>query len=114
QYQPYVRDLFENLETCPEEMVLYFHRLPYDYRLKDGRTLLQYIYDTHFEGVEGVEGFIKTWESLKDNLPEEAFVSVRERLDMQLENAKEWRDVINSYFYRKTGVADEKGRKIYV
>jgi alpha-glucuronidase len=113
QYQPHVRDLYENLETCPEEMVLYFHRLPYDYKLKDGRTMLQYIYDTHFEGVEEVEGFIKTWESLKGKMPEEAYTQVRKRFDMQLENAKEWRDVINSYFYRKTGIADAKGRKIY-
>ncbi|MCL1883779.1 MAG: alpha-glucuronidase [Defluviitaleaceae bacterium] len=114
QYQPYMRDIYENLATCPEELVLYFHRLPYDYRLKDGRTMLQYIYDTHFEGVEGVEGFISTWESLKNKLPAEAYTHVRERLEMQLENAKEWRDVINSYFFRKTGIADEKGRRIYV
>jgi len=114
QYTPHVRDMYENLETCPEDMLLYFHRLPYDYVLKSGQTLLQYIYDTHFEGVEGVEGFINTWESLKAQLPEEAFTAVRQRLDMQLENAKEWRDVVNSYFYRKTGIADAKGRRIYV
>ncbi|MCL1844057.1 MAG: alpha-glucuronidase [Defluviitaleaceae bacterium] len=113
QYQPFVRDLYENLETCPQEMLLYFHRLPYDYRLKCGRTLLQYIYDTHFEGAEEVEGFIKTWDSLKRDLPEDAYNSVRERLEMQLENAKEWRDIINTYFFRKTGIADEKGRRIY-
>ncbi|MCL2355839.1 MAG: alpha-glucuronidase [Defluviitaleaceae bacterium] len=114
QYQPYMRDLYESLETCPQEVLLYFHRLAYDFRLKDGRTLIQYIYDTHFEGVEGVEGFIATWESLKSGLPAEAYESVRERLEMQLANAKEWRDVINSYFYRKSGIADEKGRTIYV
>jgi len=113
QYTPYVCDLYENLETCPENMLLYFHRLGYDYKLKSGQTVLQYIYDTHFEGVEGVEGFIKTWESLQSKLSEEAFAHVRKRLDMQLENAKEWRDVINSYFYRKTGIADAKGRRIY-
>lgn len=113
QYQPHVCDMYENLETCPQDMLLYFHRLPYNYRLKCGRTLLQYIYDTHFEGVEGVEGFIKTWESLKGKLPEEVYESVRKRLEIQLENAMEWRDVINSYFYRKTGIGDEKGRRIF-
>lgn len=113
QYQPFVRDLYENPDTCPQELLLYFHRLDYDFRLKDGRTLIQYIYDTHFEGVEGVREFIATWESLRADLPEEAYESVRERLDMQLANAREWRDVINSYFYRKSGIADEKGRRIY-
>ncbi|MCL2361932.1 MAG: alpha-glucuronidase [Defluviitaleaceae bacterium] len=113
QYHPYVQAMYENKETCPEEILLYFHRLPYDYKLRSGQTLLQYIYDTHFEGVEDVEGFIATWESLKEDLPEEAYTSVKERLQMQLANAKEWRDVVNSYFYRKTGIADAKGRKIY-
>jgi alpha-glucuronidase len=87
--------------------------LRYDFRLKDGRTLLQYIYDTHFEGVEEVEKFIATWESLRGKIPEVAYESVRERFTLQLENALEWRDVINSYFFRKTGIPDEKGRKIY-
>ena len=112
QYQPCVRDLYENLETCPEELLLYFHRLNYDYKLKSGKTVLQHIYDTHFEGVEEVEVFIQTWESLKSLLPQEAYEPVRVKFDLQLENAKEWRDVVNSYFYRKTGVADVHGRKI--
>jgi len=113
QYQPYVRDLYENPDTCPEAMLLFFHRLPYDYVLKSGKTLLQHIYDTHFEGVEGVEAFIQTWDSLKALLPVEAYENVSVRFNMQLQNAKEWRDVVNTYFYRKTGIADAKGRKIY-
>jgi len=114
QYQPHVRDLYENIETCPKEILLYFHRLNYDFRLSCGRTLIQYIYDTHFEGADEVKGFISTWEGLKDKLPEDVFAHVRTRLGMQLENAEEWRDVVNSYFYRKSGVPDAKGRRIFV
>jgi alpha-glucuronidase len=113
QYHHYIRDMYENKKTCPEKLLLYFHRLPYSYRLGNGQTLIQYIYNTHFEGVEDVKRFITTWESMKDELPEEAYTSVRERFDKQLENAKEWRDVINNYFYRLTEIPDEKGRKIY-
>jgi alpha-glucuronidase len=113
QYHPHLRALYGNLDTCPEELLLYFHRLPYEYRLKSGKTLLQHIYDTHFEGVEDVTGFIKTWDSLKPLLPERAYASVAGRLERQLANAKEWRDVVNTYFYRKTGIPDDKGRMIY-
>ena len=113
QYHPYVQAIYETKEACPEEILLFFHRLPYDYKLKSGQTLLQYIYYTHFEGVEDVEGFIKTWDSLHGHVHEEAYTSVKERLELQLANAKEWRDVVNSYFFRKTGIADAKGRKIY-
>jgi len=113
QYHCYLEALYSNPDTCPENLLLYFHRLPYNYKLIDGRTLLQFIYDTHFEGAEDVEGFIEKWNELKDLLPADAYTSVADRLNKQLENAKEWRDVVNTYFYRITGIADEKGRTIY-
>ncbi|MCL2203172.1 MAG: alpha-glucuronidase [Defluviitaleaceae bacterium] len=113
QYHQYVRDLYESKKTCPEKLLLFFHRLPYTYKLKNGQTLLQYIYDTHFEGVEDVQRFITIWDSLQDKIPPEAHTSVQERLQLQLANAQEWRDVINNYFYRLTGIPDEKGRKVY-
>ncbi len=113
QYHPFLDALYSGKTTCPEELLLFFHRLPYIYLLKSGKTLIQHIYDTHFEGVEDVQGFIATWESLKDLLPASAYESVLGRFMRQLENAREWRDVVNTYFYRKTGIKDEKGRLIY-
>lgn len=113
QYPDVLAKRYDDLATCPEELVLYFHRLPYTHRLKSGKTLLQHIYDTHFEGAEEVKGFIRRWEELQPQLPASVYASVRERLQMQLQNAEEWRDVINTYFHRKTGVPDEKGRHIY-
>ena len=113
QYHPFLDALYSGKDTCPEEVLLFFHRLPYKYRLKSGKTLIQHIYDTHFEGVEEVQGFIETWESLKEYLPSSAYDSVRERLSRQLDNAREWRDVVNTYFLRKTGIQDEKGRLIH-
>lgn len=113
QYYEPNASMYDSMETCPEEVLLFFHHVPYTYRLKTGKTLIQHIYDTHFEGVEGVEGMISTWESLKDLLPADAYENARERLDRQLYNAKEWRDQVNSYFYRKSGIEDEKNRPIY-
>lgn len=113
QYHPDVERLYSDLTTCPEELLLFFHRLPYTYPLQNGKTLLQHIYDTHFEGVEEVRGFVKTWESLRELLPESAYESVARKLALQLANAREWRDVVNTYFYRKTGKPDEHGRPIH-
>ncbi|MDR0293722.1 MAG: alpha-glucuronidase [Oscillospiraceae bacterium] len=113
QYDPYLQALYDDRETCPEGLLLYFHRLPYTYRLKSGKTLLQHIYDTRFEGVEGVEGFIRIWDGLRPLLPGSAYDSVAARLRRQLANAREWRDVLNTYFYRKTGVPDANGRIIH-
>ncbi|MDF2987574.1 MAG: hypothetical protein K0R50_3084 [Eubacterium sp.] len=113
QYHKEMAELYESLEKCPEELLLFFHHIPYDYKLKSGETLLQYIYNTHFKGVEEVEELKAKWLSLKEKVEKEVFIHVLERLDGQLEHSKEWRDVINSYFFRKTGIPDRLGRKIY-
>ncbi|KAF2959237.1 MULTISPECIES: xylan alpha-(1-_2)-glucuronosidase [unclassified Thermotoga] len=113
QYHSPWKEIYDDINTCPEDLLLFFHRVRYDHRLKSGKTLLQTMYDLHFEGVEEVEEFIKKWEELKDRVPSDIFERVKERLHMQLEHAKEWCDVINTYFYRRTGIPDERGRKIY-
>jgi len=111
QYPDALRDLYADTDTCPEKLLLFFHRLPYDFRMRDGRTLIQRIYDDHFEGVEQVERMAETLASL--DLPEPDRTEALRRMDMQLANAREWRDVINTYFHRLSGVEDARGRKIY-
>lgn len=114
QYPESLQRMYDDIESCPEELLLFFHRVRYDYKMKDGRTLLQYIYDSHFEGALQVEELVKSWETMENRIPQEAFNSVKDRLELQLTNAREWRDQVNTYFYRKTGINDEKGRKIYM
>lgn len=64
-------------------------------------------------GVEKVLEYQALWDSLKDSLDEESYFNVKERLAWQYENAVNWRDQVNTYFYRKSGIPDEKGRRIY-
>ena len=113
QYFPPNAEMYNNRETCPEELLLFFHRVPYTYRLKSGKTLIQHIYDTHFEGVEQVKRYRDSWLELKDLIDTERFDHVLKMLEIQIKDAAEWRDVVNSYFFRKTGIPDEKGRTIY-
>lgn len=113
QYYEPNASMYDNPETCPEELLLFFHHMPYTHKLKSGKTIIQHIYDTHFEGVEEVEKMVAAWDGLKEVLPEEEFTNAAKRLQLQLTNAKEWRDQVNSYFFRKSGIADEKNRPIY-
>jgi alpha-glucuronidase len=113
QYSPELKALYENLETCPDELVLFFHHLPYTYRLKSGKTVIQHIYDTHFEGAEMAASFYEAVESIKDLLKPEVYARLHERLAHQKSHSCDWRDVINTYFYRKSGIEDEQGRQIY-
>lgn len=113
QYHAENRDLYESIDTCPDELLLFFHHVPYTHVLKSGKTVIQHIYDTHFKGVEQVEEMIANWDSLAGKVDERRHQDVKERLSHQLWSAKEWRDTINSYFYRKSGITDEQNRKIY-
>lgn len=113
QYHEPNASRYNEIHTCPEELLLFFHHIPYTYRLSTGKTLIQHIYDTHFMGVEEVLKMIEVWNDLRDNIPVRIYENVKERMERQLQNACEWRDQVNSYFYRKSGILDEKGRIIY-
>jgi alpha-glucuronidase len=113
QYPDQFGALFDDPATCPEKLLLFFHRLRYDHVMADGRTLLQRIYDDHFNGAQEAEALKAAWEQLKDKMPERTFERVLARFERQVKNAREWRDVINTYFYRKSGIPDARGRMIY-
>jgi alpha-glucuronidase len=63
--------------------------------------------------VEQAIGLKEQWQSIREMVKDELYTHVLQRLEGQIEHAKEWRDVINSYFYRKTGISDRLGRMIY-
>nr|WP_313771807.1 alpha-glucuronidase family glycosyl hydrolase [Neobacillus niacini] len=113
QYFKENTDRFESIETCPDELLLFFHHVPYTHKLKSGVTVIQHIYNTHFEGVEEAEGLVESWLQLKDKIDQERFEDSLNRLQEQAKHSKEWRDIINTYFYRKSGIKDELNRKIY-
>ena len=112
-YHPELAARYADPMTCPDNLLLFFHHVPYSYVLQNGKTVIQHIYDSHFQGVADVEAMIVLWRSLKDRIDERRFIRVSERMQLQLANAVEWRDQINSYFYRKAGIPDEKQRTIY-
>nr|WP_235946279.1 alpha-glucuronidase [Saccharibacillus alkalitolerans] len=113
QYAAENRDLYGSPESCPDELLLFFHHVPYTHVLKSGKTVIQHIYDSRFEGAARVESWIERWRELEGGVDDERFSHILRRLEGQLENARQWRDVVNTYFYRKSGIPDEQGRNIY-
>ncbi len=105
--------LYGNLETCPDELLLFFHHVSYTRQLKSGKTLIQHIYDSHFEGAKDVEDMFDTWTALEGEVESKVFDRVRERMTHQLVHSKEWRDVVNSFFYRISMIEDEDHREIF-
>ncbi|WP_328874385.1 alpha-glucuronidase [Streptomyces sp. NBC_00287] len=113
QYAKPWAEVYESPSSCPDELLLFFHHVVYGHMLHSGKTVIQHIYDTHFEGVEEVAAAREVWASLDGLVDPARHARVAERFEEQLRSAREWRDQINSYFFRKSGVPDERGRTLY-
>jgi len=107
QYHPPVAEIFNDLATCPEELLLWFHHVPYTHVLKSGRPLIQDIYAAYGEGVRQVEGMITIWQGLEGRIDPERHGDVLEKLREQLTLAELWRDTCCGYFSKTSGIAPE-------
>ncbi len=110
QYAPEIAKEYENAATTPDDLLLFFHHLPYTYKLQDGKTVIQYLYDSHYAGAEMAAEFVKDWESLKGKIDPSLYSNVLPRLEYQAGHAIVWRDAVVQYFWKLSGIADEKGR----
>ena len=113
QYPEPLASRYENVHTCPDELLLFFHHVPYDHVLQNGRTVLQHIYDTHFQGYDEVRHLLDRWTVIADRFEPITRENITTRLEAQLANARDWRDQINTFFYRLSGVPDAEGRPIH-
>ncbi len=98
QYFEPLRSQFNDVETCPENLLLWFHHLPWDYKMQNGRTLwdeLCYRYDT---GVHQVRQFQKDWDKVEPYVDSERFSHVQRKLRDQCRHAQIWKDACLLYF----------------
>jgi alpha-glucuronidase len=110
QYPPAVQDLYESLAKCPDNLLLFFHHVPYTYVLHSGKTVVQHVYDSHYEGADRVRNFIAQWKTLDGHIDAERYRDILPRLEYQAGEAIVWRDAICNWIYKLSGIPDEKGR----
>ncbi|KAL2864141.1 glycoside hydrolase superfamily [Aspergillus lucknowensis] len=110
QYPPEVAAVFENLETVPDDLLLWFHHVPYTHQLKSGKTVIQHFYDAHYEGAQRVQTFPVRWEALRGLVDEDRFQHTLFRLSYQASHALVWRDSICTFYHAKCGIRDERNR----
>jgi alpha-glucuronidase len=113
QYHPDNAQVFESVDRCPDEVLLFFHHVAYDHRLKSGKTVVQHIYDTHFDGADRAAAYAKLWKRLEGKVDPDTHQRVADRFAHQADHAALWRDVINTYFWRKSGIPDQSHRPIH-
>jgi alpha-glucuronidase len=110
QYPPQVARLYESAVSTPDELMLFFHHLPYNRPLNNGKSVIQNIYDSHYEGAAKAAEFVQDWESLKGRINPKFYADVLPRLEYQAGHAIVWRDAVVQYFHKLSGIPDEEGR----
>ena len=110
QYRPAVARLYESLATCPDDLLLFLHHVPYTYKLHSGKTAIQYIYDSHYEGADAVAGYADAWKPLKGRIDDQRYGEVLAQLEYQAGQAQVWRDAVTMWFLRASGIPDAQGR----
>jgi alpha-glucuronidase len=110
QYSPEVQKIYEPVDKCPDELLLFMHHVPYTHVLRSGRTVIQYIYDSHYEGAQQAAGLVAQWKSLRGQIDDERYSAVLKRLEYQAGHAIVWRDAVVNWFARMSGIPDAQGR----
>jgi alpha-glucuronidase len=98
QYFSPWKEIFDDIETCPDKYLLWFHHVPWDYKMKSGRTLWDELCVKYYQGTDYVEQMAKTWQSLKDKVNPEIFDHVTAKLNQHIIDSAKWRDTCIQYF----------------
>ena len=110
QYRPAVARMYESRDSCPDDLLLFMHHVPYSYKLHSGKSVIQYIYDSHYDGAATVNKYAAEWKALKGRIDDQRYHDVLTQLEYQAGQAQVWRDAVTNWFLRASGIADEKGR----
>jgi alpha-glucuronidase len=110
QYRGEVAKVYESLAGTPDELLVFFHHVPYTYRLHSGKTVIQYLYDSHYDGAEAAANYIEQWRKLQGSIDERRYQEVLVQFVYQAGQAEVWRDAVVNWFLKTSGIPDEKGR----
>ncbi|KAJ4291283.1 hypothetical protein N0V88_006286 [Collariella sp. IMI 366227] len=110
QYPPAIASQYEHPSTTPDNLLLWFHHVPYTHRLHSGKTVIQHFYDAHHAGAATAQSFVTLWKTLKGRIDPERYEHILFRLVYQAGHALVWRDSITTFYHNKSGIADEQGR----
>ena len=103
QYFSPLKEQFNNIETCPENLILWFHHVPWDYKMKNGRTMWDELCYKYDQGVQQVREFQKTWDRVEMYVDKQRFGDVQSKLRIQSKDAVWWKDACLLYFQTFSG-----------
>ncbi|MBQ9570705.1 MAG: alpha-glucuronidase [Prevotella sp.] len=98
QYREPYHTLYDNISTCPERYLLWFHHVPWDYRMRSGRTLWEELQYHYQQGVDEVDDFLRIWKEARPYIDPQRWQEVDDLLHFQQQDAREWQRVCTGYF----------------
>ena len=98
QYPDALRDKFNNINTCPEEFLTWFHHVAWAYKMKSGRTFWDELCHKYEQGVHEARAFLATWDAMQPYVDQQRFEEVQRKLRIQARDAVWWRDACLLYF----------------
>ena len=104
QYFSQLNDIFNNIESCPEDYILWFHHVPWDYKMKNGNSLWEEISYRYDRGVQQVREFQKEWDKIETHIDNQRFKHVQSKLKIQSRDAVWWKDACLLYFQTYSGM----------
>lgn len=110
QYRGPLARAYEQLKETPDDLVLFFHHVPYSHVLRSGKTVIQTIYDLHYDGATAAAGFVTRWKALEGRVDEARYSDILKQLEYQAGAAELWRDAICGWFRKTSGIEDARGR----
>jgi alpha-glucuronidase len=111
-YQPVVRATFADVKTCPENLVLWFHHIPWNYKMASGKTMWDELCLHYQSGVNWVRETQITWKSLAGEIDTEEYQLVSRKLVVQENDAEHWRNVCLTYFHGFSKLPYPKGVEV--
>ncbi|KAF3763105.1 family 67 glycoside hydrolase [Cryphonectria parasitica EP155] len=115
QYPPQVYQQYEDIATTPDDLLLWFHHVPWTQPLHSGTTVIQHFYDAHYAGAQTAQDLVRMWRSLegRPGVDPQRYGEVLHRQVYQAGHALVWRDSIVDFYYNMTSLPDAQGRVMH-
>ena len=104
QYHEPLASIYNSMETCPEDLLLWFHHVPWTHTMSSGRTLWDEICFRYDRGVKTARSYLSVWDEMKPYVDAERWETVRAKLEIQERDARWWRDACVQYFGEFSGM----------
>jgi alpha-glucuronidase len=110
QYPPELAKVYEDVNTCPDDLLLFMHHVPYTHVLHDGKTVVQHIYDAHYEGAATAQTYAPRWQTLHGLIDDDRYNETLKLFTYQAGHAIVWRDAVTRWFEKQASIPDKQGR----